>query len=108
MRKLKWQYKENNVPGKRLPAIADRAVREKITRASWNKWDNTVEKIWKGLEGDPEEVLFIEKFNGYKTKVKARIEEKQRLALKNKEKEEKHLAICGGREDIGKRTCTAQ
>ena len=37
MRKLKWQHKVRNVP-KKLPAIVDRAVGEKVTkgRASWN------------------------------------------------------------------------
>ena len=56
---------------KRLPAIADRAVREKITKGRAGiRWDNVVEKIWKEL-GDQEEVLpYIEKFGGYKTKVK--------------------------------------
>ena len=32
VRKLKWQYKVQNVPEKRLPVIADRAVWEKITK----------------------------------------------------------------------------
>ena len=31
-RKLKWQYKVRNMPKKRLPAIADRAVWEKVTK----------------------------------------------------------------------------
>ena len=31
VRKLKWQYKVNNMPEKRLPAIGDRAEWEKIT-----------------------------------------------------------------------------
>ena len=45
-RKLKWQYKVNNVPEKRLPAIVDRAVWEKITkRRAGIRWDNVVEKI---------------------------------------------------------------
>ena len=30
--KLKWQYRVNNVPEKRLPAIGDRAVWENITQ----------------------------------------------------------------------------
>ena len=32
VRKLKWQYKVRNMPKKRLPAIADRAVWEKVTK----------------------------------------------------------------------------
>ena len=39
------------------------------------------------LRGDQEEVLSIEKFGGYKTDVK----ERERQALRNKVKEEKHL-----------------
>ena len=32
VRKLKWQYDVRNMPKKRLPAIADRAVWEKVTK----------------------------------------------------------------------------
>ena len=72
---------------KRLPAIVDKAVWEKTTigRAG-PRWDNVVEKIWKGLGGNQEEVLSIEKFGGYKTEVKERIQERERLALRNKVK----------------------
>ena len=56
------------MPEKTLPAIVDRAVREKITKGRAGMiWDNVVEKIWKDLGGDQEEVLSIEKFGGYKT-----------------------------------------
>ena len=52
------------------------------------------EKVWKGIPGNQEEILlFIEKFAGYKTEVKERIEIRERLALKNKVKEEEHLEI---------------
>ena len=51
---------------------------------------------------DQEEVLFIEDFGGSKTELKERIEERERLALRNKVKEEKHLVMFGElREDIG-------
>ena len=44
--KLKWQYKVNNMPEKRLPAIVDRAVWEKITKGRAGiRWGNVVEKI---------------------------------------------------------------
>ena len=59
------------------------------------RWDNAVEKTWKGV-GDGEEVLSIENFGGYKTKVKEMIEEMERLALRNKVKEEKHSRYTGG------------
>ena len=48
--------------------------------------------------------LTIEKFGGYKTEVKGRTETMERLALRNKVKEEERLLIeiYGGlREDIG-------
>ena len=105
-RKLKGQNKVKNMPEKRLPAIADRAVLEKITKGRTGiRWDNVVEKIWKELDEDQKYVLSLEKFGGYKTEVKERIEERERLALRNKVNEEKHLEIHGGlREDIGMKT----
>ena len=58
VRKLKWQHEENNVPEKRLPAIVDRAVWERKTKGRAGiRLDNVVEKIWKVLGGDEEEVL---------------------------------------------------
>ena len=51
-RTLKWLYKVRNMPEKRLPAIADRAVWEKITNGRAGiRWDNVVEKVWKKLGG---------------------------------------------------------
>ena len=71
MRKLKWPYKVRNMPKKRLPAIADRAVWEKITKERAGiRWDSVVEKVWKDIEGNQEEILSVEKCAGYKTEVK--------------------------------------
>ena len=57
------------------------------------------------MGGDREEGLRTEKFGGYKTEVKGRIEERERQALRNKVKGEKHLEIYGElREDIGMKT----
>ena len=88
-----------------MPAIVDRAVWEKITEGRAGiRWDNVVEKIWKDLGGGQEEVLSIEKFGGYRTEVKERIKEKERLAVRNKVKE-KYLEIYGGlREDTEMKT----
>ena len=67
---MKLQYKVKNMPEKRLPAIVDDAVWEKITGGrAGTRWDNVVEKICKDTEGDQEEVLCIEKSGGYKTGV---------------------------------------
>ena len=47
LRELKWQYKVENMPEKRLPAIVDRAVWEEETKGRAGvRWDNNVvEKI---------------------------------------------------------------
>ena len=71
VRKLKWLYKVNNMTQKRLPAIVDYAVWEKITKGrAGTRWDNVVEKIWKDIGEDNEEVVYSEEFGGYKTDVK--------------------------------------
>ena len=40
------------------------------------RWDNAVDKVWKGLliGGNQENVLSMEKFGGYKTEVKEMVE----------------------------------
>ena len=49
------------MPEKRLPAIANRAVWEKIPKGRAEiRWDNVVEKILNGLGRDQEEVLYRE------------------------------------------------
>ena len=106
VRKLKWPYKARNMPKKRLPAIADRAIWEKVTKGrAGTRWDSVVEKVWKDIGGNQEEILSIEKFAGCMTEVKEKIEIRERLALRNKVKEEEHLEIYGGlREEIGMKT----
>ena len=34
------------------------------------RWDSVVEKVWKDIGGNQEEILSIETFAGYKTEVK--------------------------------------
>ena len=59
------------MPKKRLPAIADRTVWEKVTkRRAGIRWDRVVEKVWKDVGGNQAEILSIEKFAGHKTEVK--------------------------------------
>ena len=98
--------KSRSMPKKRLPAIADSAVWEKVTKGRAGiRWDNVVDKVWKEIEGNQEEILSIEKFAGYKTAVKEKIETKARITLRNKVKEEEHLEMYGGlREEIGMKT----
>ena len=69
VRKLNWQYKVKNMPEKKLPAIADDAVWEKIAKGRAGiRWDKVVEKIWKDIGGDQEEILSTEKFAGTRHK----------------------------------------
>ena len=77
-----------------MPAIANRAVWEKVTKGrAGMRWDSVVEKVWKDIliVGNQEDILSIEKFAGYKTEVKERVEIREKLALRNKVKEEEHL-----------------
>ena len=72
-----------------MPAIADNAVWKKVTKGRAGiRWDSVVEKVWKVIPGNQEEILSIEKFAGYKTEVKERIETRERLTLRSKVKEE--------------------
>ena len=51
------------MPKNRLPAIADRAEWEKVTKSrAGTRWDSAVEKGWKDIGGNPEEMLSIKKF----------------------------------------------
>ena len=53
----------------RLPAIAERAVWEKVTRGRAGiRQDSVVEKAWKGIEGNQEEILSIDMFAGTRQK----------------------------------------
>ena len=48
VRKLKRQYEVRNTPKKRLPAIAVRAVWEKVTKGRAGiRWVSVVEEVWK-------------------------------------------------------------
>ena len=84
--------KKGTCQKKRSPAIADRAVWEKVTKGRAGiRWDSVVEKVWKDVGGNQEEMVTIEKFGGYKTRAKEGIERRERLALGNKLKEKEHL-----------------
>ena len=43
------------------------------------RWDSLVEKVWKDIGGNQEEILSMKKFAGYKTVVKERIKIRERL-----------------------------
>ena len=80
------------MPKKKLPAIVDTAVWGKVTK--WRagiRWDSVVEKVWKGTGGNKEEVMSVEKFGRYKAEAEERIERRERLALRDNVKPDKHL-----------------
>ena len=54
VRKLIWQHKVKSTPKKRVPAIANSAVREKVTSGRAGiRWDNVVRRVWKVTAGKP-------------------------------------------------------
>ena len=60
VRTLKGQPKVRNMPKKRLPAIADRAVLEEVTKVRAGiRWDTVVEKVWKDRGGNQHEVMSV-------------------------------------------------
>ena len=68
-RKLKWQYKVRNMPNKRLPAIADRAAWEKVTKERAGiTWDSVDEKVWNDTGGNEEDILSIREVCGAQDK----------------------------------------
>ena len=75
--------KYNICQKKRLPAKANRTVWDKVTKGRAGiRWDSVVEKVWKDIGGNQEEVLSIEKFAGYKTEVKEKIRNKGKASAK--------------------------
>ena len=84
------------MPKKSLSAISDRAVRDRVTK--WRaglRWGSVVEKVWKNIGGNQEEILSIVRFAGYKTEAGEMIEIREKLALRNKLKGEEHFEIYG-------------
>ena len=68
-RQLKWQYKVRNMPNKRLPAIADRAAWEKVTKERAGiTWDSVDEKVWNDTGGNEEDILSIREVCGAQDK----------------------------------------
>ena len=99
VRGLKWQYKVRNMPKKRLPAIADRAVWEKVTKGRAGiRWDNVVEKIWKDIRRRKarRDTAVHEQVCGVQDRVKRKDRKRERLVLRNMVKEEEHLEIYAG------------
>ena len=69
---------------KRLPAIANSAVWEKVTKGrAGTRWDNAANKVWNEIGGNQEEIQSIQKFGGYKAELNEKIYKMERLALKH-------------------------
>ena len=89
---------------KRLLAMVD-GVWKKVTRGQPVQWDKEVERVWKGIGGNEDEVLFMGESAGYKTKVRDMIEMRGKGALRRKVDEEEHLKIYRRlREGMGMKT----
>ena len=86
MRELERQFEVRNLPKTMLPATVERAVWEKATKGRAGIMeDSVVEKVWTDIiRGNEEDIIFAEKFGGYKTKAEQRIERRERPALRNK------------------------
>ena len=64
------------MPKKRLPAITDMVVWEKVTKGvSWNNMGQR-SRAWKNIGGSQEERLPSDKFRGDNTELKERIDGK--------------------------------
>ena len=50
-----------------------------------------MEEVWKGLGENQEEILYIDKFGGYKAEVLQRVEVKEKPAPRKKANEEENL-----------------
>ena len=84
------------MPEKRLPAIVDRAIWEKITkRRAGIRWANAVEKNMAGFRGPRRGNVYREVWRA-QNRSKRKGRRRKKLALINKVKEEKHLEIYGG------------
>ena len=77
-----------NMPQKRLPAIAGRAVWEKVKNGrAGTRWKIVLEKVWEDIGGHQDDVRsIVEKFGGHEAEKEERTERRQRLALRNKVK----------------------
>ena len=68
------------MPKKRLPAAVYRAAWEEVAKGRAGiGWDGVVEQAWKNIGGIQEEMMSVDKFGTYKTKVEG-LSEKLRCA----------------------------
>ena len=80
-----------------MPAIVDRAVREKVTKGRAGiRRDNVVESVWQDIGGNQEEEMSTGRFGRYYAEVEEGIEIRERLALRTKVESESQLEINGG------------
>ena len=66
-----------------MPAVTDRAVWQKVTKERAGiRWDSVVEKGWKDVGGNQEEILSIEKFAGLQDRSKRKYRNKGKASAK--------------------------
>ena len=69
--KFEGKYEVRCTPKTNLPAIANSAEWEKVTKGRAGiGWDNVLDLVWMEIGGNQEEILAIEKFGGYATEIK--------------------------------------
>ena len=84
------------MPKKRLPAIVDRAVWEKVTKERAGiRWDSVVEKVWKDTGGKPRRADVRRKVWEVQGRSTRHDKKKGKASAKNKVESEKHLEIYG-------------
>ena len=58
---VEMTIQSNEHANKRLPAVANRAVWENLTKGRGGiRWDNAVDKVWKGIGGN-QDILSMDK-----------------------------------------------
>ena len=94
------------MPKKRLSAIVDRAIWEKVIKGRAGiTWDIVVEKLWKGTGGNQEETVYAEKFARHKAEVEERIEYRGKLVVLRNATHKIHRRLWGSmlKRDFGSR-----
>ena len=80
-----------------MSAAVDKAAWEKIAKGRAGvRWGSVVEKVSQDIGRSQQCILSTEKFGGYKTELKYRVEKREKLARRTKVKEEGRLEIYGG------------
>ena len=71
------------MPKKRLTAIVNKYVWEKVTKGRAGiRWDNVAQEEWKDIGGQQEEAMPADKFGRYKTEIEENDKKKGKAGAK--------------------------